>query len=117
MNREQRRSYVKKMQKKGMSKKTAKTYAEMLSFGSGKATPPLEIKEDEQVKLNLENIKARKNYEKMTDKYKEFVNSNADRVFTAHVEKENLLISLKEEPEWLFWSGDLIKVENEEADD
>ena len=45
----------------------------------------------------------------MADAYKEFVDASEDVVFTAHVERENM-ISLVEEPKWLFWSGDLEKV-------
>ena len=45
----------------------------------------------------------------MADAYKEFVDASEGVVFTAHVERENM-ISLVEEPKWLFWSGDLEKV-------
>lgn len=112
MNREQKRAFVKKAKKKGVGANEAKAYAEIISHGTGTHTPPQDIVEDEKVKLNIESIKARQNYERMSDKYKEFVNSNADTVFTAHVEQPTL-ISLKEEPRWLFWSGDLIRVEEE----
>lgn len=45
----------------------------------------------------------------MNPKYKEFVEANADTVFTAHLEKDTL-VSLKEQPEWIFWSGNLIRI-------
>ena len=109
MNREQKRAFVKKSKKRGVSADAAKAYAEIISNGAGKTSPKQDIVEGEKVKLNIETIKARQNYEKMSDKYKEFVDSNADTVFTAHVERPTL-ISLKEEPKWLFWCGDLIKV-------
>lgn len=112
MNREQKRAFVKKAKKKGFATNEAKAYAEIISGGAGEPSPKQDIKEDERVKLNIENLKARQNYEKMSTAYKEFVDANADTIFTAHVEKPTL-ISLKEEPKWLFWCGDLIKVGEE----
>lgn len=112
MNREQKRNFVKKAKKRGINSDTAKAYAEIMSSGSGEPTPPQDFSEGENVKLNLENIKSRKNYERMTDNYKAFVEANEDTVFTAHVERPNL-ISFVEEPKWLFWSGDLVKVKHE----
>lgn len=112
MNREQKRAFVKKAKKRGVSDDAAKAYAEIISNGAGQTTPKQDIAEDEKVKLNIETIKTRQNYERMSNKYKEFVDSNADTVFTAHVERPTL-ISLKEEPKWLFWCGDLIKVKEE----
>lgn len=112
MNREQKRAFVKKSKKQGISADVAKAYADIISNGAGKTSPKQDIVEDERVKLNIETIKARQNYERMSDKYKEFVETNADTIFTAHVERPTL-ISLKEEPKWLFWCGDLIKVREE----
>ena len=107
MNREQKRAFVKKAKKRGVSANAAKAYAEIISNGAKQ-----DIAEDEKVRLNIETIKARQNYEKMSDKYKEFVDTNADTIFTAHIERPTL-ISLKEEPKWLFWCGDLIKMKEE----
>lgn len=112
MNREQKRAFVKRAQKKGVDKNAAKAYAEIISGGAGTPNLPQEITEGEKIKLDIEKIKARRNYERMSAMYKEFVDANPDTVFTAHVEKPNL-VSLAEEPKWLFWSGDLIKVEQE----
>lgn len=113
MNREQKRAFVKRAQKKGIDKDSAKAYAEIISSGSGTPSPPQDIAEGEKVKLDIEKIKGRKNYERMSDKYKEFVMANPDTIFTAHVERPSL-ISLVEEPKWLFWCGDLIKLEQED---
>ena len=119
MNREQRRDFVKKAKSKGVSKKAAEAYAAILDKGVGKVTPAQPIEEDEQIMLNIESIKARQNYERMSELYKQCVEESSGKVFTAHVERPNL-ISLKEEPKWLFWSGDLIrclKTESEVSDD
>lgn len=113
MNREQKRSLEKKLRKIGHNKtaaaeyvKSAATLDTIIKSGSGVVSPPKSFSEGDKVMLNLERIKARKNYDKMSDWYKKFVEENADAVFTAHIERPNT-ISLKEEPIWLFWSGDL----------
>ncbi len=116
MNREQKRAFVKKAKKRGVNTDAAKAYAEIISNGAGQTSPKQDIVEDEKVKLNIENIKARQNYARMSDKYKEFVDASVDTVFTAHVERPTL-ISLKEEPKWLFWCGDLIKVGSGKCDE
>lgn len=108
MNREQRRALAKRAQKNGMSRELAKTYAEIAS-GTGEHTKPQAFEEGNKIRLNIEAIRARKNYERMSPMYKEFVEAAGDTVFTAHVERANM-ISLAEEPKWLFWSGDLVKV-------
>lgn len=115
MNREQRRSLAKRAQKNGMSKELAKTFAEIAS-GTGEHTKPQTFDEGDKVRLDLEAITSRKNYERMSPLYKEFVESAGNTVYTAHVERGNL-ISLAEEPKWLFWSGDLVKVADEETED
>ena len=99
MNRQERRSIEKRV-RKGDAIRIG---------GAGTPSPPKKFEEGEKLRLNIERIKARKNYDKMADAYKEFVDASEGVVFTAHVERENM-ISLAEEPKWLFWSGDLEKV-------
>lgn len=107
MNREERRAMVKHARKSGMTKTLARAYAEIAS-GVGEHTKPNVFEEGDAVRLNVEAIKARKNYKILSPMYKEFVEAAGDTIYTAHIERE-YLISLKEEPKWLFWSGDLIK--------
>lgn len=109
MNREQKRAFVKKAKKRGVKESEAKAYAEIISGGSGDNTPSQEILDGEKVTINTEAVRARKNYEQMNPKYKEFVESSNGREFTARVKHGNM-IELVEEDKWLFWSGDLIKV-------
>lgn len=109
MNRQQKRAFVKKAKSKGISKNVAEAYLAIKEAGLDKVSLPKQFQEGDKVKLDVEKIKRRKDYEKMNPRYKEFVESNADTVFTAHLERETL-ISLAEQPEWLFWSGSLIKV-------
>lgn len=115
MNRGQRRDFVKKATAKGLDKSTAKACAEIIDKGSGNNTPPQKFEDGDLVQLNVEAIKKRQNYPRMSESYKQFVDDNVGRVFTVHVERPNL-ISLKEEPKWLFWSGDLIKQEDSDGE-
>lgn len=112
MNRKARRDFVKKARKKGISKNTAEAYIAIKEAGLDKLSLPKQFNEDDRVKLDVEKITSRKDYERLNPKYREFVESNRDTVFTAHLERDTL-ISFVEQPEWLFWSGILIKVEEE----
>lgn len=112
MNRQQKRAFVKKAKSKGISKNAAEAYIAIKEAGLDKLSLPKQFQEDDKVKLDVEKIMKRKDYEKMNPRYKEFVESSADKVFTVHLERETL-ISLKEQPEWLFWSGSLIKVKGD----
>ena len=109
MNREQKRTLAKNIRSKGVKKELATAYAEIIGSGTGSHTPSQEIAEGEKVMLNVEAIKARKFYPKMTENYKRFIEENKDTIFTAHTE-QGRLISFDESPQWLFWSGDLVKV-------
>lgn len=115
MNRKERRDFVKKARRQGISKNTAEAYIAIKEAGLDKPSLPKKFQEGDKVLLDIEKIKARKNYDRMSENYKAFVESNEGVVFTAHVERDNL-ISMKEAPAWLFWSGDLIKVETEVTD-
>lgn len=111
INRAGKRAFTKSVRKAGISKADAEKYVFIVNEGSGTPSPPQEIGEGDKVRLNSELIKARKNYPRMAERYREFVEQNEDTVFTAHVERENM-ISMIEEPRWLFWSGDLIKADD-----
>ena len=117
MNRQQRRDLEKKIKKRGITSKDAKSYVEIINdMGSETSSPPKDFNEGDKVTINLEMVKARKNYDKMSKLYKEFVESNKETVFTAHIERENL-ISFAENPVWLFWSGDLNKANTDDGDE
>ena len=103
MNRKQKRDFINKARKKGIKKSDAIAYLATQECS--------EIKEGDKVKLNVSKIKASPDYPIMRPDYKEFVEKNVEKIFTAHYEKE-VLVSLVEEPKWLFWRGNLIKVNN-----
>lgn len=110
MNREQRRKFSKRARKRGINEDITELYLSMDRDGLEAPAPAQKIESGQKVMLDAERIRARRNYDRMTDQYKEFVDRNIDTIFTAKVEKENL-ISMEEEPRWLFWSGDLKLVE------
>ena len=117
MNREQRRALEKRVRKRGASPSEAKKVVELannLDFirqnGAGKPSPAKEFAEGDKAKLDVDLIKSRRNYDRMLQGYKDFVEGNGNEVFTVHVESPHM-ISFVEEPKWLFWSGDLIKVD------
>ena len=116
MNREQKRSLTRKLKSNGASEETAKNYVEVAqkldaikNNWAGEHTPPQSIQEGDLVRLNLDAIQKRQNYDKMSPRYKQFVEESNGVVFTAHVEHTNM-ISMQEAPQWLFWSGDLTVV-------
>lgn len=104
MNRKEKRLFIKKAQDAGFDKKMAEMYLAI------RENDVSELKEGDKVKLDVKKITESKDYQKLNPKYQEFVESNIDTIFTAHLEQRGL-ISLIEQPEWLFWGGNLIKVE------
>ena len=76
-----------------------------------------------KVKLKYEQITTRKDYESLAQKYKDFIESRKDDIFTVVIDEKihNMfkLVSLEEdtmEPKFLFWVGDLemVKTSNED---
>lgn len=119
MNRDQKKTLERAYRKFGKSKSEAKKLSQQMYDidkirleGTGDRTPPQKFQEDDKFMLDVKLIKSRKNYDRMNDAYKQFVADNEGKILTAHVERGNL-ISAKEEPKWLFWSGDLIKPKEE----
>lgn len=108
MNRKERREFVKRAQKRGIPRGTAEAYVKVREAG--------QFKEGDKIKLNLSKIKSNADYKRMSQKYRDFVEANENTVFTAHIEKQTL-VSLVENPEWLFWGGHLIKVGDNEQDE
>lgn len=73
------------------------------------------IKEGDKVQLDLETIKKHPCYEQRMPAYQKFCEENAGKIFTAVYDKSLrpsvvCLAEDKTEPKWLFWIGDLKKV-------
>lgn len=75
---------------------------------------PINISSGDKVKINFEQISKRPDYPKMSANYREFIETNKDKVFTAGTGlsqgKARNLLSFVEDDTWLFWTGDLIKI-------
>lgn len=108
MNRRQKRDFIQTAKKKGLSEEMAKTYLSTLESSVSSKILPTQFEEGEKALLNVEKIVNRKGYDVLNPKYREFVESNAGKVFTVHIERPSVL-SLKESPEWIFWCGDLMR--------
>ncbi|RKJ76635.1 hypothetical protein D7X33_14065 [Butyricicoccus sp. 1XD8-22] len=70
----------------------------------------------------METIQRHPDYPNLSEKYREFVETHEDDVFTVVFDErhgENSpLVCLKEDPcGWLFWTGNLIKVGKSDAED
>lgn len=110
MNRKQRRNFVKSAQNKGIDKSIAELYLRVKQHGS----VPQELKEGDRVRLNIEGIKKHPDYERLSQAYRDFVESHENDVFTVAYDKRRrekpTEVCLREDPTgWLFWTGDLIK--------
>ena len=115
MNREQSRKLRRDAKKKGIDKGVTELYLSMKKDGLDNPSPPKSIRTGDRVLLDVDKIKNRRNYSLMARAYREFVESSTGKVFTATLEQGNL-VSMQEEPRWLFWSGDLIVVEPAQPD-
>ena len=126
-NRETRRKAIKNLQKRGMTKEQATAFIERL-YGS---TPnPRFAYEGEKVQLDVARLMSYREWYAGNEKtgfreeYKDWVRSHLGDTFTVEYDPsrektstKNSIVQLKEDetnPKWLFWSGDLIRVDCEE---
>lgn len=110
MNRETHRKMAKK----------DKILAKILQWNKELNKQHVRCFEGEKVKINYEQIKSSKDWDKLSLRYKEFVETHKDEIFTVEfdpVKKElnaktkDLLVQLEEDetrPKWLFQARDLI---------
>lgn len=111
MNREQRRDFLQKVKRAGVEDRATNTTMGIVLNGVGVFSPPNPgIRTGDIVQIDIEKVTARKNYDKMAAAYKEFVMNSAGKLFHAVDEGHNTL-HVEEDPRWLFWSGDIIKVD------
>lgn len=111
MNRNQKRKFIKAAGEKGIDKSMAELYLKMKQHGS----PPIELKEGDMVRLNINSIQKHPDYSKLSVMYREFVEVHKEDIFTVVYDRRRQLnpteVCLKEDPfGWMFWTGDLIKV-------
>lgn len=113
MNREQRREFAKRAKARGISDEHINAYIAWVNSGGNNI---YEIKEGDKVLLNVRKIISGVNYSRMVPAYKKFIEESEGVVFTAHIER-GCLVSLMENPKWLFWIGDLVKYKTENKED
>lgn len=80
------------------------------------------ICDGDSVILDVDQIVSRKDYQRMQEEYRQFVESSRNKVFIAHSHREradgfSALIELEGVEKWLFWYGDLIRVKNFQAEE
>ena len=105
---------TKQTKKAGLSEKISEFFT-YLADAKDDESKQNEIVEGCRVMLNLPKIKSKRFYEQMNPKYKEFIDASGDMVFTVHIEHKEL-VSFKEDPRWLFWRSDLIKINDYSGD-
>ena len=70
------------------------------------------IKEGEKVKLDVNKITIRADWQKMNERYRTFVMDNTNTTFTVKYEEKYgdkpSLVTFAEDSTWLWWVGDLI---------
>lgn len=114
MNRQQRRDLTARLRKKGLSNEDIQTVIKLKEAKDSGQT----IQPGDKVQLNIEKIKEHPRWEDRRPEYKEFCESNVGRIFTVERDKSrgdnSGLVCLAEDqtvPKWLFWTGDLKKVD------
>lgn len=108
MNREQRRSLIRKG-KKNLRELAADKLNELSDDVDNW------LHDGDKVKLNIKQITGRSDYTKTQAQYRDFVESSEGKIFTARLYRKrpdgfSAVIELMEDPKWLFWHGDLIRV-------
>lgn len=111
MGREQRRRFVQAARKKGLSPYMADLYWKMKNSKADNA-----LHEGDRVKLDIKAIQRHPDYNRLTESYRNFVESHVDDVFTVVYDRRYqdnpMVVCLKEDPDnRLFWIGNLVKVD------
>lgn len=113
MNRAQRRAADRKL-------RSVKGYAahKRLIEASMKLGATEDMLEDgEQVRLDVDRIMSRPEWERLNADYRAFVQEHRDTVFTVKIRRRSVggypvIVDLEGYDTWSFWSGDLIRLKN-----
>ena len=112
MNRAERRKFVKLARKEGYSRGAAEAYLAVKEMGDVADGAPKMFEDGSKVTVDVEKIKATKDYETKSDNYKEMLEEISGKVFEVRNVKGNLY-SLDGLDGWIFWGGDLKTKEDE----
>lgn len=124
MNRDQRRAMEKALRRSNGKAVTQKQAREAVKAFDA-LTKPMGIKEGDKVMLDYDAMCPNGNWSIKNEKYRDFVETNKDKVFTAetpprtrsNVKALSGIFQLAEDTsavKWLFWGGHLKKVEGSE---
>ena len=115
-NRAERRRFVKEARKQGYSRGAAEAYLAVKEMSDiSEAIPPM-FEDGDKVTVNVEQVKKRKDYDEKSEAYKETIEEVADKVFEVKRVKGNLY-SLEGLDGWIFWGGDLIRLNERDGGD
>lgn len=111
MNRAQRRATDKKLR----SVKGYSLYKKLLEESMKLPATEDMLEDGEQVKLNVDQIMGRAEWDRLNADYRTFVQENRDTVFTAKIRRRSpggypVIVDLNGFDTWSFWSGDLIRL-------
>lgn len=77
------------------------------------------LNEGQRVRLNVEMIMSRPEYDRLNEKYKDFIQDHKDDTFTVEYDPKYLpnprVVCFAEDmsdPKWLWWDGDLKIIED-----
>lgn len=111
MNRAQRRKTDKKLR----SVKGYNLYKKLLEESMKMVATEDMLEDGEQVKINVDQIMGRAEWDRLNSDYRTFVQQNRDTVFTAKIRRRSpggypVIVDLEGFDTWSFWSGDLIRL-------
>lgn len=112
MNREQGRKLKKAAKAKGINPHFTDIFIKMKQQDY---SPPITLVEGDKVRLNVAAIRNHPDYDRLTEKYRNFIQEHSDDIFTVifdeHRKDNPFVVCLQEDTDgWLFYSDDLIKV-------
>lgn len=111
MNRAQKRATDKKLR----SVKRYNQYKRLVEASMEQPATDDMLEEGEQVKINVDQIMEREEWDRLNPDYRTFVQQNRDTVFMAKIRRRSpggypVIIDLDGLDTWSFWSGDLIRL-------
>lgn len=118
MNRAQRRATDKKLR----SVKGYNLYKKLVEASMKLSATEDMLEDGELVKINVDQIMGREEWNKLNPDYRDFVQQNRDTVFTAKIRRRSaggypVIIDLDGFEMWSFWIGDLIRLKKEKQND
>lgn len=111
MNREEKRKYEQQLKARGASSNDIRKALLIREYMALRTR----LHEGDKVKLDVQKIRDSPDWRKYSERYKQFVEENEDKIFTVEYDEKHssAVVCLKEDPsevKWLWWEGNLVKV-------